>query len=147
MIMSEEKEPNREINVIFITSGRPLPYQDGREYLEHHGKWLIYAPESEILDMGGILIREKLLEDQRITSAKYTTKPAFDVPEGRQLGVDYALMVYCDDRERESVRTLLSESFGTGEMYWKYDRDTLREMRDKGEHIPEQFRDLLDQLD
>jgi uncharacterized protein (DUF2461 family) len=45
------------------------------------------------------------------------------------------------------VRTLLSESFGTGEMYWKYDRDTLREMRDKGEHIPEQFRDLLDQLD
>lgn len=126
--MVEEKD--REKDVIFISCGE-LPYEDVEEYLEHHGKWLFYGPQNRVLEIVSLLIRERLLEDHRITGVKYTTRPALDVPPGYQLGKDYVGIVYCDDRHKGDVERLLRERVGVKELFWKYDRDTLEEMKDR----------------
>ena len=78
-----------------------------------------------------------------ILQAKFSKKPALEVPNGFVKGRDHVLITYCDDRKREDVRELLRRELGVNEMFWKYERQTWKEMPQRGGKIP---RDILDGL-
>ena len=102
-----------------------FPYETDEEYLKHSGKWMIYEPKEQIEEKIPKII--EMLGDKRILNMKYTKNPALDVPENYSLGEDYALIIYCDDRQRDEVRKVIKNELGSEEMFWKYDRQTLKE--------------------
>jgi len=104
-------------------------YQSYPEYLEHNGKWIAYV-KKEVIDSLGSKMLDLVGKDD-ILQAKFTRNPALKVPEGFDLGKNYALIVYCDDRNNQKVREKLKE-LGVDKMFWKYDRETIEEvMRSK----------------
>ena len=115
---------NREIGPIIIMQERIDQYKTPQEYLAHHGKWLVYAPEDSVLNLAASFLLQKLVENPIIDGAKYIPEPAFEVPEGHTLGLDYVFLVYCDDRERDEVKKIINQKLKVemGNMYWKYDR-------------------------
>ena len=103
-------------------------YQSQSEYFVHNGKWIVYGQKGLIQDMGSKMLG--LVGKDDILEAKFSKKPALDVPEGHVLGRDHALIVYCDDRKRDGVREKLKEELKVDKMFWKYDRQTLQEILD-----------------
>ena len=135
----------KNADVIFISTGRSLPYKDIGDYLIHNGKWIIYSPREKMLGLVATAIQTGLFEREAILGGKYTTKPAFDVPEGHKLGIDYAFMLYCSNSEKLTTAKMISGVLGLKEKYlhWKNDLDTLREMKVRGEKLPEGFEEIM----
>jgi hypothetical protein len=112
--------------VWFLPKERRIEYASYPEYLEHNGKWIIYGQKEFIEGLGSKML--ELVGKDDILQAKFTRKPALDVPEGYVLGRDHALIVYCDDRKRRMVKGRLKKELGVDEMFWKYDRQTIEEV-------------------
>ncbi|OGI12506.1 hypothetical protein A3K64_01210 [Candidatus Micrarchaeota archaeon RBG_16_36_9] len=106
-------------------------YQSYSEYLEHNGKWIIYGGKNLIEDLGSKILTMVGKDD--ILSAKFTRNPALKVPEGYEHDV-HALIVYCDDRNNESVKRKLKDRLGVDKMFWKYDRETIQEVLNSKVH-------------
>jgi len=118
---------------VWIHSKEELkPYKSYPEYLDHNGKWIIYGPKEAIEDIGYKML--DIVGKDNILEAKFSRNPALVVPDGYLLGKDHALIAYCDDRNKESVKRKLKDSLGVGSMFWKYDRDTLREISERSVH-------------
>lgn len=85
------------------------------EYLRHWGKFVVLGEWAEI--EGLVQKVNEYVESGRVPRAKYgaTHRPG-----------EYALFLYCDDRERHGVEGVLAE-LGVKEYFWNYDRETLRE--------------------
>jgi hypothetical protein len=118
--------------VFILQKERKKHYQSYTEFLDHNGKWIIYGPKGVIEGLGSKMI--DLVGRSNILEAKFTRNPALKVPEGFELGRDYALIVYCDDRKNKSVKRKLKEEPGVDKMLWKYDRETLREASERNVH-------------
>ena len=95
--------------------------------------------------MGGKV--RNLVGKNGITEAKFTTRPSLQVPQGYTLGVDYVMIVYCDDRNKSEVRKILEKQFNASEMFWKYDRETWMESLNSGEKIPDEIQEALKKLE
>lgn len=120
---------NSEFVWIDPKNGSVSPFANYQEYLEHGGKWLIYGKKEFIEGLGSKML--DLVGKSNILEAKFTKKPALKVPEGYELGRNHALIVYCDDRKNRSVKRKLEKELGVNKMFWKYDRDTIRESIEK----------------
>jgi len=111
--------------VWILPKEKRMPYKPYPEYLEHNGEWIIYGEKNFIEDLGSKMLI--LVGKDGILQAKFTRNPALKVHEGFDLGKSYALIVYCDDRNRDSVKRKLQDSLGVDKMLWKYDRETIEE--------------------
>jgi hypothetical protein len=86
------------------------------EYYEHWGKWLIFRDAKTIREIAGKL--DDYIDAGLIDSAKFNREPS-EIGKGESV-----LCVYCDDRDRERVWTLLL-NIGAIKRIWKYDKQTL----------------------
>jgi hypothetical protein len=134
-----------EVFVYISPVEETFSYTSDLEYLRHFGKWLIYGYKESIEEMG--LKMKGLVGKRNILEAKFTKRPATQVPKGYVLGRYHALIVYCDDRKRNKTRKVLEKELGVKEMNWKYDRETWRESLEKGEKIPEGILNALKVLE
>lgn len=87
------------------------------EYLDHWGKWVI-LDEREKLDELAVKLNP-YVESRAIQSIKYDRSPQkiFDLDE-------CAMLVFCDDRERDEVWKILS-NLGVTLKTWVYERETI----------------------
>ncbi len=99
----------------------PIAYKDNilnrEEYLEHWGKWIISDDRGNLDKLAAEL--DSYVEDRTIQSIKYDRSPQeiFDLD-------DCAMLVFCDDRERDEVWLILS-TFGVATKAWVYERETV----------------------
>jgi hypothetical protein len=100
-------------------------FKDAKDYLAHCGKWIIYAPMDDVIEMGNKMIR--LVGNGDILNAKVSKNPALSVPEGYAKGRDHVIIAYCDDRDNWRVKSALEKALGPKMMFWKYDRETIKE--------------------
>ena len=114
------------------------------EYLFHQGKWMIYGPK-EVIEHSASKI-ESLVGKKEIREAKFSKKPALEVPNGYGLGEDHVLIVYCDDRERDTVKSALEKELGVKELFWRYDRETWARMLKEGEEVPKDIEEELKKI-
>ena len=110
---------------------KSFAYQSYPEYLEHNGKWIIYGGKSLIENLGYKMLT--LVGEDGILQAKFTRNPALKVPDGYERGV-HALIVYCDDRNNDSVKRKLKDRLGVDKMIWKYDKETIQEILNSKVH-------------
>jgi hypothetical protein len=116
--------------VFILPKERIVQYQSYPEYLEHNGKWIIYDKKEVIEGLGSKML--DLVGKDDVLQAEFTRNPALKVPEGYELGKVHALIVYCDDRNRENVKSTLKKELGVDKIFWKYDRETMEDvMRSK----------------
>lgn len=109
------------ISVVPSNSDFPLAYKgqllNKQDYLEHWGKWIIIENRGHLDELATKL--DPSVESRAIHSIKYTREPE------RELGMDEcAMLVFCDDRERDEVWEILS-GFGVTLQAWVYDRQTI----------------------
>ena len=87
------------------------------EYLEHWGKWIISGDREKLDELAAKL--DPHVENREIQSIKYDRSPQ------EMFGLEEcAMLVFCDDRERDAVWTLLS-SLGVTLKAWVYERETI----------------------
>jgi len=87
------------------------------EYLEYWGKWIIMGDRDYLDSLAHQL--DPFVESRQIQSIKYTREPEVE------LGMDTgAMLVFCDERERDEVWGIL-ESVGITLKAWFYDRQTI----------------------
>jgi len=88
--------------------------------LKSHGKWILYGSKKSVENFANQLKDEI---GKEIVSVKYSLKPIQvtpNAPEG-----EYALVVYCDETNRDEVLTRLT-NMGVNEVVWKYDWESFQ---------------------
>ena len=97
------------------------------ECLEHWGKWVIFG-QREYLDELALQL-DPYVEDRYIWDIKYLcqapTWMGYDLP---------AMVVFCDDREKEEIWQVLS-SLGVTDKQWVYERETMASCQPGGEFL------------
>ena len=110
------------------------------DFLDHHGKWLIYGSKKFIENSAQKLL--PIIGKCGIEQIKYSKSSAMKVPEGYS-PEDHVLVVFCDDRDKTRVRKVLEKRVKGGEFFWKYNRETLREFIEKGGKVEEEILEKL----
>jgi hypothetical protein len=88
-----------------------------KEYLEHWGKWIVLGPKSKHDNLAKKL--DTYVESGLIACFKYDRQPL------THLGLHECIMsVFCDDRNRDRVWTILAEQ-GERLKAWIHDRETV----------------------
>jgi len=99
----------------------PIAYKGNmltqEEYLEHWGKWIILGERETLDELAAKL--DPYVEKRAIQSIKYDRSPQkiFELAE-------CAMLVFCDDRERDEVWEILSR-VGVTLKSWVYERETI----------------------
>ena len=89
---------------------------DEREYMEHWGKWLIFGKLEYLESLAQQL--DEYINKGLIDSAKYNRKPS---PVGRG---DCVMCIYCDDRDKDRVWSIILSTLGIAKQLWEYDAQT-----------------------
>ncbi len=106
----------------FAYKGRVLSQE---EYLEHWGKWVVADSEERLAELAVRL--NSYVEVRQIHSIKYCRVPQL------WAGRDKPIMgIFCDDREREEVKNILSH-VGVSPEIWMYDREVDEKWQPGGE--------------
>ncbi len=85
------------------------------EYLEHWGKWHFAGNHPYLRHVASLL--KPFVDIGIVPDVKYNDKPGAGFIACR-------MCVYCDDRDKEHVRQVLSD-VGVNNATWKYDKETL----------------------
>lgn len=106
---------SREDWVLILPSKRKKSNRNGLDdYVLHWGKFVVLGDQSDIEELAQEV--NWFVESGRVPRAKYGP-----IPDGK-----YALLLYCDDRDKDDVEEVLAE-LGVEKYFWKYERETLRE--------------------
>ncbi len=97
-------------------------YGTVENYLENHGKWVVYGNCWEIWE-----IVEKIIHDDTnelcVNVMKLSQNPAREIETQCELEKPYVLVIYCDKRENKAVRKFLENNFKNREFCWYYKLD------------------------
>ena len=96
---------------------------NGKEYIEHWGKWLVFDSAIAIRSLAEKL--DEYVDQGEIDSAKFNREPS-NIGRG-----DCVMCVYCDDRDKDRIWKIL-HSLGVLKRIWKYDQQTLVDWGPKG---------------
>ncbi len=108
-------------------------YGTVKNYLENHGKWVVYGRFWEIWE-----IVEKIIKDDisklPVGAMKLSRVPARETEIPCKLERPYVFVIYCDKREKEDVKNFLENNFKNREFCWYYKLDlkTLYQALEKG---------------
>ena len=95
---------------------------DADEYIEHWGKWHFSGSHSYLKSIASLL--KPYIDIGIIPAMKYNAEPGDGF-------ISCRMCVYCDDRNKEHVRQILS-SVGVNNAVWKYDKETFADYSPTG---------------
>ncbi len=113
--------------------GKKKKYASPEEYLENHGKWVVYGKFWELWE-----IAEKIMWDSAnnlpVEAMKLSELPAREIEVPCKLKKPHVLVIYCDKREKEDVKNFLGNNFKNREFCWYYklDLQTLYQALERG---------------